>query len=128
MRRFLIFVALAAIVTTLPLFNSSASAPVTVIVELRDDPGAVYKARTERSGGSVSDEQLQAYRNQLRVKQDEFLSALSSSGVSATAIHATPRIQRSVAANVPLRYTLVLNGIALSVPNLLSRRSQACRR
>ena len=50
MRRLLYFVAvpvLTAAFLALPMFHSRAEsvAPVTVIVELRDDPGAVYAAK-----------------------------------------------------------------------------------
>ncbi len=55
MRRFLSLAVVAAIATALlalPIFNSSlgAAAPVSVIVELKDDSGAVYKAKAEKSG------------------------------------------------------------------------------
>jgi subtilisin family serine protease len=89
----------------------------SIIVELKDDPGAVYKARAEKSGQVVSDQDLQAYREQLRGKQDAFLNALASRGVSASLIARNVKtIDGSVAASVPLRYTLVYNGLALSVP------------
>src|SRR5258708_12531707 len=48
----------------------------SVIVELKDDSAAVYKAKTEKAGGSVSSDQLQAYRDGLRASQDQFLNAL----------------------------------------------------
>ncbi len=127
MRRILSLAVVAAIATALlalPLFNSSfgAAAPVSVIVELKDDPGAVYKAKAEKSGSSISQAQLQSYRDGLRVKQDQFLAALSSRGISATVMTRNVKnLDGSVAATVPLRYSLVYNGIALKVsPNAIS--------
>lgn len=115
----LVILAVAAL-----LLNQTATNPATasggdtsVIVELKDEPGAVYKARAERAGQPISDAALQSYRDRLRAKQDEFLSALSSSGVSATAMSRNVKNpDGSVAATVQLRYTLVLNGVALNVP------------
>jgi subtilisin family serine protease len=106
------------------LLNQTATNPATatdgatsIIVELKDEPGAVYKARAERAGQPISDAALQSYRDQLRAKQDQFLSALSSSGVSATAMSRNVKNpDGSSAATVQLRYTLVLNGVALKVP------------
>lgn len=103
----------------LPATKSAAAGDATtsIIVELKDEPGAVYKARAQKAGQPVSNTALQAYRDQLRAKQDEFLTALSNSGVSATAMaRSIKNPDGSVAATVPLRYTLVLNGMALSVP------------
>ncbi|HET6892846.1 MAG TPA: S8 family serine peptidase, partial [Pyrinomonadaceae bacterium] len=91
---------------------------VSVIVELKDEPAAVYKARAEKSGQAVSNEQLQAYRDQLRASQDAFLAALVSRGVNASVISRNVKNpDGSIAATVPLRYTLVYNGLALSIPN-----------
>src|ERR1700730_1782436 len=54
----------------------------SVIVQLRDDPAAVYKAKIQKAGGSVSDEQLQSYRDGLRASQDQFMTALKNQGVN----------------------------------------------
>ena len=54
----------------------------SVIVQLKDDPAAVYRAKIQKSGGSVSDQQLQSYRNGLRASQDQFLTALQARGVT----------------------------------------------
>nr|MBA3766228.1 S8 family serine peptidase [Acidobacteriota bacterium] len=90
----------------------------TVIVEFRDEPAAVYKAKSEKSGAAVSDEALQNYRGGLRARQDQFLQALAASGVSYTVkSHDIKNYDGSSAGNVQLRYTLVYNGIALNVPN-----------
>lgn len=119
--RFVAGAAIAASLLAVPFFISRAgfnTGTVSVIVELRDDPGAVYKARTEKSGGSVSQDQLKAYRDQLSAKQDDFLKALTSSGVTASVISRDVKnYDGNIAATVPLRYTLVFDGMALSVPS-----------
>jgi subtilisin family serine protease len=117
--RYVAATAILAALLALPFLKPTASNSnqVSVIVELRDEPAAVYKARTEKSGGTVSDEQLQTYRNQISAKQDQFLSALSASGVSYTLISRNVKnFDGSLAATVPLRYTLVYDGLALNVP------------
>ncbi|HVQ36465.1 MAG TPA: S8 family serine peptidase [Pyrinomonadaceae bacterium] len=102
--------------------SATASNAVSVIVELQDDPGAIYKAKVEKSSGSVSSNQVQAYRDGLRAKQDQFLAALSSSGINHTVMSRDIKnLDGSVAATVPLRYTLVYNGLALKVsPSAIS--------
>jgi Subtilase family/PA domain len=114
----LIFSAIAIFIisrtATVPV--SAAGGNASVIVELKDDPGAVYKARTEKAGGSVSTAQMQSYRDGLKAKQDQFLNALSSTGVSYTVISRNIKnYDGSLAATIPLRYTLVYNGLALKV-------------
>lgn len=114
----LVFVAAAIVLlnrtATTPV--SAVSAPVSVIVELRDEPGAVYKARTEKSGGTVSQDQLKAYRDGLTTKQDAFIASLASRGISATIVSRNVKnYDGNVAATVPLRYSLVYNGMALKV-------------
>ncbi len=109
--------------TTL-LLNRAATIPASadggaasVIVELRDDPAAVYKARTEKSGGKVTPEQLQAYRDQLRVNQDQFLNELKSRGISYEIDGVdVPDFNGKVAGHADFRYTLVYNGVTLLVP------------
>jgi subtilisin family serine protease len=115
----MIFMIVAAV-----LLNQTATTPasasggtVSVIVEFRDDPAAVYKARSAKSGQTISNEGLQVYRSQLAAKQDEFLSALAASGVTASVMTRNVKnFDGSLAAVVPLRYTLVYNGVALNVP------------
>src|SRR5215216_4873633 len=46
----------------------------SVIVEFKADPGAVWKAKLEKSGRKVSDEQLQQYRSSLTAQQNSFLA------------------------------------------------------
>jgi minor extracellular serine protease Vpr len=115
-------VAVALFLTQTNTNRVTASNAVSVIVELRDDPGAVYKARIEKSGGSVSTTQVQAYRDSLRAKQDQFLSALNSSGINYTVMSRDIKnLDGSVAATIPMRYTLVYNGFALKVsPSAIS--------
>jgi minor extracellular serine protease Vpr len=116
MFRFLRFAALAVLASclfALPFLKSSAvnTGLVTVIVELRDDPGAVYAAKLNQQGAVVSDDQMQAYRQGLKVAQDKFLAQLSSSGQ-------TFQVQSVNVSNVKIemRYTLVYDGVALKVP------------
>ena len=118
--RYLAAAAMIAALLALPFLVSTATTStsvVPVIVELKDEPGAVYKARTEKSGATVSQDQLRAYRDQLSTKQDDFLTALSLNGVPATVVtRNVMNYDGSLAASVPLRYTLVLDGLALNVP------------
>ena len=96
---------------------SSDSALTSVIVEFREEPAALYKAKAERDGNTVSEEALQAYRDQLRAGQDQFLADLQSRGVAFTMRGAdVANFDGSLAGRVDFRYTLVLNGVALSVP------------
>jgi subtilisin family serine protease len=110
----------AALVVSNGTFGSAdaAAAPVSVIVELKDDPGAVYKAKQEAAGRSVSADDLQAYRDGLLAKQDAFLDALRASGVTFTADSVNvPDFTGQTAATVPFRFSLVYNGVTLSVPS-----------
>jgi hypothetical protein len=116
MFRFLRFVALAALagcVLSIPFLKSAAidTSTVSVIVELRDDPGAAYAARMNSQGTTVSDEQMQTYRQNLRAMQAQFLSQLASSGLAA-------QLQSVTVGNVKIdmRYTLVCDGLALTLP------------
>ncbi|HEX8852386.1 MAG TPA: protease inhibitor I9 family protein, partial [Pyrinomonadaceae bacterium] len=97
---------------------SAAATLSSVIVEFKDEPGAVYKARAVRDGRAVSDEQLQAYRDRLRTAQDGFLEALTQRGIAFQVESVDiPDYQGQVAANAPYRFTLVLNAVALKVPS-----------
>ncbi len=119
----LVVTVLAFLVAGALLLNQIATNPATatageasVIVQLHDDPAAVYKARSAKSGNVLSNEAVQAYREGLRAKQDQFLAALSASGVNATLMTRSIKgFDGSVAATMPLRYTLVYNGVALKV-------------
>ena len=123
MFRFLRFFAGAAIAATLlavPFMISSAvvrTNTVSVIVEFRDDPGAVYAAKLKRSGALPSNDQVQTYRNDLTAAQDQFLNALKSSGINfQLQTVAVKDATGNVAGNVALRYTLAYNGVTLTVP------------
>ncbi len=116
--RFAAGILVGALVLSLPYLRSHAVSAnqVSVIVELKDEPAAVYKARTEKAGGTVSQDQLKAYRDSLVAKQSDFLKALSANGVSASLVSRNVKnFDGSVAATVPLQYSLVLNGMALMV-------------
>src|SRR5215207_5483534 len=65
------------------LFRSRAAGLArSVIVEFKADPGAVWKARLERSGQKVSDAQLQQYRAGVTAQQNSFLEELKARGIS----------------------------------------------
>src|SRR5678816_175091 len=108
--------------------TTSASADLqtaSVIVQFKQDPAAVYKAKTETAGGTVSQDQLQAYRDQLRGSQDQFLNDLRAQGVNFTVDGVdVPNFTGGLAGHVDFRYTLVLNGIALklspAVPSVIA--------
>lgn len=118
--RYLAAVAIVAAAFAMPFLISNAGSSaktVSAIVQLRDEPAAVYQARAEQAGGSVSADQLQAYRNQLAAKQTDFLNALSANGVSYTVgTRAIKGFDGNVAGTIALRYTLVLNGVVVNVP------------
>ncbi|MDT7806208.1 MAG: minor extracellular serine protease Vpr [Acidobacteriota bacterium] len=98
--------------------GAAAAAPVSVIVELKDDPGALYKAKAEKAGRKVTEDDLQAYRSSLTAKQDQFLAALGSRGVSYTAETVSiPDFTGRTAATFPVRFSLVYNGVTMSVPS-----------
>src|SRR6185503_19506050 len=117
--RFAAGILVGALVLSLPYFRSqavSSATQVSVIVELKDEPGAVYKARTEKAGGTVSQDQLKAYRDGLTAKQADFLKALAAKGIGASLVSRNVKnFDGSVAATVPLQYSLVYNGMALKV-------------
>lgn len=89
----------------------------SVIVQLRDDPAAVYRAKIQKAGGGVNDQQLQAYRDQLRGSQDQFLQALKTRGVAFSVDSVDIKgYDGAIAATVQYRYTMVLNGVGLTLP------------
>src|SRR4029078_837385 len=94
----------------------------SVIIQFTQDPAAVYKAKTESAGGSISATQLQSYRNQLKTSQDQFLVDLRNRGIDFTIDGIdVPSFAGGIAGHVDFRYTLVLNGIALKVsPSAIS--------
>jgi subtilisin family serine protease len=122
MYRVLRFAAIAALAVGLMMIpgrhtSASLGANVSIIVELRDDPGAVRAAKAKQSGTALTNDQLQAYRDQLSATQTQFLNALTSRGVSYQVQSINIKgFDGSIAATVPLRYTLVYNGITMTVP------------
>jgi hypothetical protein len=122
MFRFLRFAALAALascVLAIPFLNSNAigTHTVSIIVELRGDPAAVYAAKSKQQGAAVSDDQIRAYRNSLSSAQDQFLVALKAKGVNAQLQTVNVKdTAGNVAGTVQIRYSLVYNGLTLTVP------------
>ncbi len=89
----------------------------SVIVELNGDSAAVYKAKAEKAGGSVSNDQLQAYRDGLRASQDQFLTALKNQGVNFSLDSVDIKgFDGNTAATVQYRYTMVLNAVGMTLP------------
>src|SRR5256885_4184030 len=120
-----ILTVLVLVAATLFLLNMTATVPASadggntsVIVEFKDDPAAVYKAKTEKAGAKVSADQLQTYRDQLRVKQDQFLSELRDRGISYQLDGVDiPDFNGVKAGHADFRFTLVFNGVTVSVPS-----------
>jgi subtilisin family serine protease len=92
--------------------TEAAGTNVSVIVELKDDPGAVYAAKLRNQGAAVSNDQIQAYEQGLKATQDRFLAQLAASAPLA-------QVQSVTLSNVniQIRYAHVYNGIALNVPS-----------
>ncbi|MBV9241928.1 MAG: S8 family serine peptidase, partial [Acidobacteria bacterium] len=96
---------------------AQASASTSVIVQLTDDPAAVWQAKQKKAGKSVTDADIANYRSTLRAKQDQFLAALAARGISAQVSGVdVPNFDGTTAGHVDYRYTLVLNGMSLIVP------------
>ena len=120
--RFCLVLAIAAMIAAALYQVAGSRAAVdtgttSVIVELKDDSAAVYKAKTEKAGGSVSNDQLQTYRDGLRANQDQFLAALKNQGVNFSLDSVDIKgFDGNTAATVQYRYTLVLNAVGLTVP------------
>src|ERR1051325_8464392 len=114
----IIVAALAVTVAKVRSTQASLNAGLqSVIVQLRDDPGAVYRAKIQKSGGAVSDQQLQAYRDGFRASQGQFFPALESQGVSYTVDSIDIKgFDGASAGTFQYRYTMVLNGIGLTLP------------
>ncbi|HEY5611938.1 MAG TPA: protease inhibitor I9 family protein, partial [Thermoanaerobaculia bacterium] len=104
MSRFRIGLTLIVILFTFSVLAGAAT--TSVIVELRDDPAAVAQAKSPMTA-----DQIEAYRSQLRAKQDSFLASLLTKGVAFSVDGATVSGVR-----IDYRYTLVYNGVSLSVP------------
>jgi minor extracellular serine protease Vpr len=88
----------------------------SVIVQLKEDPAAVYKAKADKAGTPVSADQIAAYRTQLRANQDQFLTDLRNHGIDFQVDGVdVSNFTGELAGHVDFRYTLVLNGLALKV-------------
>ena len=89
----------------------------SVIVQLKDEPAAVWKARQLQAGNSVSDEQLQAYRNSVTARQNSFLENLQTRGISYEIDGVDLKdFDGNTQMRADYRFNLVLNAITLKVP------------
>ncbi|HEX8720159.1 MAG TPA: S8 family serine peptidase [Pyrinomonadaceae bacterium] len=109
------------------LFRAQAAGLArSVIVEFKADPGAVWKAKQEKAGRRVSDEQLRQYRASVNAQQNQFLEELKSRGVSYTVEGVDLKdFAGNVAGRADYRFNLVLNGITLNVPGAAIREIEA---
>src|SRR5437763_1622866 len=118
--RFAAGFAIAAIVLSLPFLRSRATVSTntaSIIVEFKDDPASVYAAKLKKSGTALSNDQIQAYRNKLSLAQNQFLTALKTTVPTAQLQSVAVKDPAgNVAGNVQLRYSLVYNGVTLTVP------------
>src|ERR1035437_3217296 len=123
--------ALAVALMMTPLVNvitqvSAMGSSDSVIIQLKDDPAAVWKAKQQKAGNMVSADQLQNYRSSLKNAQDLFLAALSSNGISYQLEGVdVPNFDGTNAGHVDFRYSLVLNGLNLKVPSAAIQRIRA---
>jgi subtilisin family serine protease len=109
------------------LFRAQAAGLArSVIVEFKADPGAVWKAKLEKSGQKVSDEQLQQYRASVTAQQNSFLAELRSRGVRFNVEGVDLKdFAGNAAGRADYRFNLVLNGITLNVPGAAIRTIEA---
>lgn len=100
------------------LFRVEASGIArSVIVELKTDPGAVWKAKMEKAGQPVSDAQLQDYRNSVAAQQNQFLEELQARGINYTIDGVDLKdFAGNAAGRADFRFNLVMNGVTLQVP------------
>ncbi len=124
-RRILVITAALAFVAAFvagPILNrimevAASGIARSVIVELNGDPAAVWKAKIEKQGGTVSDGQLQDYRNSLKAAQDQLLADLQSRGIGYEIDGVNvPNFDGTDAGRADFRFNLVYNGITLKVP------------
>ena len=127
--RFVAVSAIAFILLSVPFYISSAGTntnTVSVIVEFKGDPAAIYAAKAKQGGAALSDDQIRAYRSQLTTTQNQFLDALRSKGINFELQTINVKdTNGNVAGSVPLRYTLVYNGVTLTVPEAAVSTIQA---
>ncbi len=100
------------------LFRAQAAGLArSVIVEFKADPGAVWKAKMEKSGQRVSDEQLCEYRASVTSAQDSFLEELKSRGIQFSLVGTDLKdFAGGVAGRADHRFNLVMNAVTLNVP------------
>jgi subtilisin family serine protease len=105
------------------LFKAEAAGLArSVIVEFKAEPGAVWKARQEKSGRTVSDEQLQQYRASITAQQNQFLEELRSRGISFTVEGTDLKdFAGNVAGRADYRFNLVMNAVTLNLPGAAIR-------
>ncbi|MGX5175166.1 S8 family serine peptidase [Aliikangiella sp. IMCC44653] len=97
--------------------TSTSGLAKSVIVELNDAPVAHQIYQAKKSGSPLTDAQIEALRNELKNKQNDFLQALTNSGISAQIESVDIPLFNNETTNVEYRYTLVFNGINLDVPD-----------
>ena len=98
----------------------------SVIVEFKAEPGAVWKARLEKSGQKVSDEQLQQYRASVTAQQNRFLEELKSRGISFEVEGVDLKdFAGGVAGRADYRFNLVMNAVTLNVPGAAIKTIEA---
>src|ERR1043166_5020849 len=118
--RFAAGILVGSLILALPFLHSHADTStntVSVIVEFKGDPAAVYASKLKQQGAAVSSDQIQSYRNQLAATQNQFLSALKVAVPTAQLqSEAVKDVSGNVAGNVAMRYSLVYNGMALALP------------
>src|SRR5258706_12362531 len=117
--RFAVPVMLLVGIVAIPLLKSSAvnTGMVSVIVELRGDPAAIYAAKAKQRGAPISDDQLRTYRNSLTVTQNQFLTALKTTVPTAQVESVNVKDSTgAIAGNVQFRSTVVYNGLSLACP------------
>lgn len=114
---------LSALLASLAYFNfysteaNASGIAKSVIVQLKDEPAAVWKARQQKAGNAVSDEQLQAYRNSITAKQNDFLADLQARGISYEIDGVDIKdFSGATQMRADYRFNLVLNGVTLKVP------------
>lgn len=101
---------LLGLVAGLTFAGAAAAAPIGVIVELEGEPAAVAAAR-----GGWSDDEIDAYRAQLAAAQDDFLARVAAQGIAATLKTAEIADWDGAGHTIEYRYTLVYNGLSMSV-------------
>lgn len=112
-------VSVAALVGFNPLLNETDASGITnsVIVQFHGDPGAVWKAKEQRAGRTVTDAQLQDYRASITSEQNAFLAELRSRGVSYQIEGVDLKgFDGATQMRSDYRFNLVLNAVTLGVP------------